>query len=109
MLVAQSCPTLCNPMDYSLYPWKSLGKDTGVGSCSLLQGIFPIQGSKLSLPHCRQILYHLSNQGSICNNGNMLRKYLKSSGVPVTLLSAFTIKGSAKFQLEVNERKEIIL
>ena len=33
---------------------------TGVGSHSLLQGIFPSQGSKPALPHCRQILYHLS-------------------------------------------------
>ena len=40
------------------------GKNTGVGSHSLLQGIFPTQGSNLSLLHCRQILYHLSHQGS---------------------------------------------
>ena len=38
--------------------------DTGVGSCSLLQGIFPTQGSNPSLLHCRQILYQLSHQGS---------------------------------------------
>ena len=40
------------------------GKNTGVGSHSLLQGIFPTQGSNLSLLHCRQILYRLSHQGS---------------------------------------------
>ena len=39
-------------------------KNTGVGSCSLFQRIFPTQGSSLNLPHCRQILYHLSHQGS---------------------------------------------
>ena len=39
--VAQSCLTLCNPMDYS--PWNSPGKNTGVGCHSLLQGIFPTQ------------------------------------------------------------------
>ena len=38
-------------------PWTSLGKNTGVGGCSLLQGIFPTQGSNPGLPHCRQILY----------------------------------------------------
>ena len=38
--------------------------DTGVGSLSLLQGIFPIQGSNPGLLHCRQILYHLSHKGS---------------------------------------------
>ena len=35
-----------------------------MGSHSLLQGIFLTPGLNLSLPHCRQILYHLSHQGS---------------------------------------------
>ena len=39
------------------------GKNTGVGCHSLLQGIFPTQGSKLGLLNCRQILYHLSHHG----------------------------------------------
>ena len=54
--VAQSCPTLCNPMDYTYNPWNSPGQNTGVGSLSLLQGIFPTQGSNPGLPHCRQII-----------------------------------------------------
>ena len=45
-------------------PWSSPGQDTGVGSLSLLQGIFPIQGSNPGLPHCGQILYQLSHRGS---------------------------------------------
>ena len=45
-------------------PWNSPGQNTGVGSCFLLQGIFPTQGSNPGLSHCRQILYHLSHQGS---------------------------------------------
>ena len=45
-------------------PWDSSGKNTGVGSLSLLQGIFPTQGSNPGLPHCRRILYQLSHQGS---------------------------------------------
>ena len=45
-------------------PWDSLGQNTGVGSCSLLQGIFPTQGSNPGLPHCRRILYQLSLQSS---------------------------------------------
>ena len=45
-------------------PWTSPGQNTGVGSCSFLQGIFPTQGLNPGLPHCRQILYHLSQQGS---------------------------------------------
>ena len=44
-----------------LCPWNSLGKNTGVGSHSLLQGIFLIQGSNSGLLHCRWILYHLSH------------------------------------------------
>ena len=49
-----------------LCSWSSPGQNTGVGSCFLLQGIFPIQGSNPGLPHCRWILYHLSHQGSPC-------------------------------------------
>ena len=43
--------------------WNS-GKNTGVGSHSLLQGIFLMQGLDPGLLHCRQILYQLSLQGS---------------------------------------------
>ena len=45
-------------------PWNSLGQNTGVGSLSLSQGIFPTSGSSPGLPHCRQILYQLSHRGS---------------------------------------------
>ena len=67
-LVAWSCPTVSDPMAFSS-PGSSVrgdspGHNTGVGSLSLLQGIFPTQGSNPVLPHCRQILYHLSHQGS---------------------------------------------
>ena len=50
---------------HGLYsPWNSPGQNTGVGSLSLLQGIFPTQGSNPGLPHCRRILYQLSHKGS---------------------------------------------
>jgi len=50
---------------HGLYsPWNSPGQNTGVGSLSLLQGIFPTQGLNPGLPHYRQILYQLSHQGS---------------------------------------------
>ena len=48
-----------------LCPWNSTGKNSGVGCHFLLQGIFSIQGWNLGLPHCRQIFYHLSHQGSL--------------------------------------------
>ena len=69
VLVAQSCPTLCNSMDCS-----PLGSSVHgilqarilqcIASHSLLQGISLTQGLNLSLLHCRQILCHLSHQGS---------------------------------------------
>ena len=46
---------------YSL--WNSPGQNTGVGSHSLLQGIFPSQGLNPGL-HCRKILYQLGHKGS---------------------------------------------
>ena len=68
VLVAQLCSTLCDPVDCSS-PGSSdcgdsPGKNTGVGSHSLLQAIFSTQGSNLVLLHCRWILYCLSHQGS---------------------------------------------
>ena len=56
----QSCSALCNPMDCSP-PGSSvhgdfLGKNTGVGCHSLLQGIFLIQGPNPGLLHCGQML-----------------------------------------------------
>ena len=58
-LDAQSYPTCCDPMDYSL-PGSSVhedspGKNTGVVCHALLQGIFPTQGLNSGLPHCREI------------------------------------------------------
>ena len=47
-----------------LCPWDSPGKNAGVRCHALFQGIFPTQGSNLGLQHCRQILHHLSHQGS---------------------------------------------
>ena len=102
MKVAQSCPTICNPMDYTVhgifqarilewvtFPFSRVSsqpkdqtqvsrvvanslpaepqgkpKKTGVGSLSLLQGIFPTQESNWGLLHCRWILYQLSYEGS---------------------------------------------
>ena len=49
---------------HGLYsPWNSLGQNTGVGSLSLLQRIFPTQGSNPGLLHYRWILYQLSHKG----------------------------------------------
>ena len=65
-LVAQLSPTLCDPMDCSP-PGSSIhgdspGRNTGVGSQSLLQGIFPTQGLNPGFSNYRQILYHLATR-----------------------------------------------
>ena len=50
---------------HGLYgPWDSPGQNIGMGSFSLLQGIFPTQGLNPGLPRCRWILYQLSHKGS---------------------------------------------
>ena len=46
-------------------PWNSPDQNTGVGSLSRLQGIFPTQGWNPGLLHCRQILYQLYPQYKI--------------------------------------------
>ena len=59
----ESCSVLSDCLQaHELYsPWDSPGQNTGVGSLSLLQGIFPTQGSNPGLPHCRQ-----SHKGGMC-------------------------------------------
>ena len=58
-----------------LCPWNSPGKNTGVGSHSLLQRIFPTQGLNLGLLRCRRILYHLNQEGILPLN------YIRSSNL----------------------------
>ena len=67
MREAQSHSVVSNSLrPHGLYsPWNSPGQNTGVGSLSLLQGIFPTQGLNPGLLHCRLILYQLSHVGSL--------------------------------------------
>ena len=69
--VAQSCPTLCDPIDYSL-PGSSV---YGIFQARVLEwGALPSPedlpdpGIKLGLLHCWQTLYHLSHQGTDVND-----------------------------------------
>ena len=59
-------------------PWNSLGQNTGVSTLSLLQEIFPTQGSNPGLLHCRRILYQLSHKG-----WGMAKKKACSSPTPL--------------------------
>ena len=66
---------------YGLYsPWNSPGQNIGVGSLSLLQGIFPTQGSNPGLPHCMRVLYQLSHKESPKENYHVLntRDYIRN-------------------------------
>ena len=60
---------------YSL--WNSPGQNTGVGSLSLPQGIFPTQRLNPGLRHCRRILYQLSHKGSPITFWGAARLFLK--------------------------------
>ena len=62
MLVKWKSLSRVSLLPRGLCPWNSPGEVTGVGSRSLLQGIFPNQGSNPGLPHCMQFLYQLSHQ-----------------------------------------------
>ena len=71
-------------------------KNTGVGSLSLLQRIFPIQESNRGFLHFRQILYQLSYQGSqyptaIGNSYLMTHEYLKFSVSSFTAQAPFSV------------------
>ena len=69
MLVAQSCSTFCDPLDWTVARQAPLSMEFSrqeywSGLPVLLQQIFPTQGSNLDLLHFRQILYCLSHKGS---------------------------------------------
>ena len=71
MKVAQPCPTLWDP--HGLYsPRNSPGQSTGLGSLSLLQGIFPTQGLNPGVLNCRQILLKLMSIESVISSSHLI-------------------------------------
>ena len=62
--VTQLCPTLWDPTDYTVHGILQARILDGVGSLSLLQGIFSTQESNPGLLHFRQIVHHLRPWGS---------------------------------------------
>ena len=112
--VAQSCPTLCDPMDCSLTrslrPWDFPGKNTGVGCHFLLQEIFPTQGLNPGLLHCRQTLYGLSDcslwrhtkeitgQIPLCHHSCSLASITLLSRVGMIKLIVFVFQGFLYFK-----------
>ena len=96
-LVAKSCLTLCNPMDYSL-PGSSVHsiscKNTEVGCCFLLKGIFLSQGSNPHLPLGRQILYHWATWEAFIPGyselNNQIISYINLIGIGPLFMCFFT-------------------
>ena len=102
---------MCSVMSDSLWPhglqpsrllctWNSPGKSTGVDCHTLLQGIFPTQGSNSGFGHCRRILYHLNHQGTSLSNSKYiihtvhyllwLINFITVSFYPLTVFTHFT-------------------
>ena len=74
-------------------PWNSPGQNTGVGSCALLQEIFPPQGLNPRLPHFRQILYQLSHHGSPGILEQVAYSFSSGSSPPRNQTRVFRIEG----------------
>ena len=84
-----------------------LGKNIGGGSHSLLQGTFPTQELNLGLPHCRQILYHLSHQGStvkclrpatsLCHKKKKARERIKWGALEIQVARKSTWPGHGTY------------
>ena len=105
--VAQSYPTLWLHGVYICSPWNSLGQTPGVGSLSLLQGIFQTQRLNPGLPPCRQILYYLSHKGiprilewvayPFSSGSSQLRNRTKVSGIAGEFFTNWAIREALMF------------
>ena len=103
-----SCVQLLRP--HELY---SPGQDTGVGSLSLLQGIFPTQGSNPGLSYCRWILYQLSHKRSprildwvaypFSRGSSRLRNQTRISCIPGRFFSNWAIREPYVMLLEYSK------
>ena len=91
-------------------PWNSPGQNTRVGSCSLLQGIFPTQESNPGLLHCGQILYQLSYHGSprilewvaypFSTGSSQPRNWTRISCIAGTFFTKWAVSQSRQFIME---------
>ena len=96
--VAQLCLILPNPMEYIV---QEFSRNTVLHSLSLLQGIFPTQGSNPGLPHCRQILYHLSHQAQQCMSCYSSNTVYELSNFCICIPSWYVINLLQFFQFNV--------
>ena len=91
--VAQSCPTLGDPMDCTVHIFLQARILEWV-AFPFSRGIFPTQGSNLGLPHCRWILYQLSHQGG--------PRILEWVSYPFSSGSSWTRNGTGVSTLQVD-------
>ena len=84
-----------------LCPWDSPGKNAGVGSHSLLPGIFPTQGSNLGLPHFRQILYRNSDHNLSSSSCPAVSKSPRVYGCPPIITVDCIVVKSSKYSDEI--------
>ena len=96
----QSCLTL--------FPWNSPGQNTGVGSLSLLQEIFPTQGSNAGLPNCRRILYQLSHQGSPIQAENRYSYWLTVWSINSNIYSQSQLLENKGFILKTETLNQVV-
>ena len=107
---------------HGLYsPWNSPGQYTGVGSLSLLQGIFPIQGWNPGLPHCRWILYQLRHKGSprilewvaypFARGSSWLRNWTRVSSIAGGFFTRWAMNGEIlkAFLLRLRMRNRLLI
>ena len=82
--VSESCSVVSDSLrPHGLYsPWNSPGQNTGVSSFSLLQGIFPAQGSHPGLSHCKWILYPLIHNWSPRILESVVYPFSRGSSLP---------------------------
>ena len=92
---------------HGLYsPWNSPGQNTGVGSLSVLQGIFPTQGLNPGVPHCRWMLYQLSHRGSHNGEQFKVRKSVWSHFLPGSIHRFLAIKKGCLFLVVISTQNK---
>ena len=89
-------------ISWTMQSLESPGQNTGVGSPSFLQGIFPTQGSNPGLLHCRQNLYHLSHKGS-----HKLAEWIQKQEPHICCLQEIHFRPQDTYRLKVRGWKNI--
>ena len=93
LLVTELCPTLCIPMDWCLYPWDFPGKNTGVGSHSLLRGNLPEQGIEPRSPSLQAVSLPAEPQGKPKNTGGVAIPFSRGSSQPSNRTQVLHVAG----------------